>query len=103
MTPAKMLLDARAEFDAGTIDEAAFAATVNDILEKVPGMVPDSVKIAAFNKIAATIASGYQIHELENGIQNIKSDLSDYIFEAALSAILGSDIFYFTNALYENG
>jgi len=73
-------------------------------------VLPDALLLAArklFDQIAELIASSYQMVELENGIQNIKSDLGSYIAEAVLAGIMGGaagkKFFEFTNDLYENG
>jgi hypothetical protein len=97
------LVAARAEFDAGTLNEADFKDKVNNILRQASSSVSDKAKIAAFDNLSKFIADNYALNEIDNGKQYIKSDLDHYFFEAAFQAVLGPKIWDFYNVTYEAG
>ncbi len=103
MTVASVLVVARNEYDAGNIDNQGFADAVNGILNSVATAASDAEKIAAFDSLAETLSRLLQIHELENGIQYVRSGNDHTVFEAAVSNVLGEDIWDgFYNKTYES-
>jgi hypothetical protein len=102
----KALNDARTQYDAGKIDEQAFGAMVNAVLNNVIGLTSDADKIKAFDSIAETVLGFYEVRpdDMEDGILGIKSDSDSYVAEAAIAGVFGSDkIFDFIGKTYENG
>ncbi len=97
------LISIRADFDNQRIDEATFTDRVNTALGTIAASATDAEKIAAFDKLAAFVATNYEIRELDGGMQYIKSDLDHYFFEEAFAGLLGKSIWGFYNATYEAG
>lgn len=93
----------RRDYDAGVIDNDEFAAKANAVLDAITTSMTDAEKIAAFDEMAKSLRDNYQITDLEDGFQYVKSDIRDYIFEDFLVAIAGENIFDFYNATYEDG
>ena len=95
------LISIRKDYDAQSIDADTFRDRVNAALATVISTVTAAEKIAAFDKIAKSIATNYAIDHLEDNVQYINSDLDHYVWEEAMQSVLGQRIFDFYNATYE--
>ena len=83
------------------LEAAAGPSLRVDLHDERFSTVTAAEKIAAFDKIAKSIATNYAIDHLEDNVQYINSDLDHYVWEEAMQSVLGQRIFDFYNATYE--
>jgi hypothetical protein len=100
----KTLTALRDQYDAETLTTDDFIDQFNDALDHIKTSATDAQKIAAYDKIAKFVRDNYRLENLDDGVQPIKSDLSNYFFESAFQAVVGDNCFGgFYNKTYEAG
>lgn len=97
------LIEARRMYDARQINADQFALVVNHLMANdLKKSLTNEEKVAFFDKLVEFFPRNYEIVELVDGRQGIKSDLADYLFEEVLKGAFGKKIFDFWNETYES-